>query len=90
MKTKKLFPDNVAGELVQLNEAFGVAIKTSDQLVSEVLEQSEIARGTRADLKEIKGALDDIATSLRLLASGIRPEADCEPCLDMDHQKNYQ
>ena len=54
--------DNVAGELVQLNET-----------------------------------LADIAPSLRLLASDIRPEPqaeadcpECEPCIDMEHQKGYE
>ncbi len=48
-------------------------------------------------LEGISESLEDIATSLRLLSSDPRPEPkaeaecpECEPCVDMDHQKNYQ
>lgn len=45
-------------------------------------------------LEGIGDSLEDIATSLRLLSSDPRPEPDseteCEPCIDMDHQKGYE
>lgn len=45
-------------------------------------------------LEGIGDSLEDIAQSLRWLYEDARPEPDseteCEPCIDMDHQKGYE
>ena len=52
-----------------------------------------VLEGIDATLEQIAHRLHDLA-HLRLLANDIRPEPDseteCEPCIDMDHQKNYK
>lgn len=58
------------------------------------------------ELTQLNEILADIGNSLRLLASDIRPDPktfgdlveslpdpdcpECEPCIDMDHQKGYK
>ncbi len=59
--------DNIAGELIQLNEHLSDITKALNKLVA---------------LGEKPKTFGDLVDSL--------PDPECEPCIDMDHQKGYE
>lgn len=76
--------DNVAGELVQLNETLQDIAESLRTLAND---RDFYPPALRPSDKEIR----DAESYKEYLAEADCPDCpECEPCVDMDHQKGYE